>query len=128
MNGKWPSGQEEKKLIRLRRSGTPINKIAEIAGVSESTAREHLNQINKLEEMIKDLPTYPDQVLQIKGDTTITSDWHAPYFSVKWLRRMLAVSRKLEIKQLAIVGDLTDLKWISRFMVRDRSSGDLNHE
>jgi hypothetical protein len=128
MNGKWPSGPEEKKLIHLRRTGTPISEIAKRAGVSESTAREHLNQIGRLEEMIKDLPTYPEQMLKIEGDTVLTSDWHAPYFSMKWLRRMLAVSKRLEVKQLAIVGDLTDLKWISRFMVRDRSSGDLNQE
>jgi hypothetical protein len=128
MPGKWPSGTEERKLFKMWRGGKSVADVAKAAGVSETTAREHLNQMYRLDEMVATLPTYPEQVLQINGDIALTSDWHAPYFSMKWLRRLLAVSRKLKIRQLAIVGDLTDFKWISTYLVRDRTHGDLNYE
>lgn len=127
MSKRWPSGHQEEILIEMREKGSTLSQIAEMAGVSYSTATLHLNGILPLEKMVRRLPTYPDEVLHIKGDCALTSDWHSPYFSMKWLKRLLAVCTKMEINQLAIVGDLFDLKWISQYLVRDRR-GSLEEE
>lgn len=118
--GKWPTGKQETELIRLREEESlSITEIAQAAGVSYSTASFHLNGIIPLKELVNSLPTYSEELLQIRGDCALTSDWHAPYFSMKWLKRLLCVCTKLEIHQLAIVGDLADMKWISHYLKHD---------
>lgn len=125
---KWPTGKEEQALIELREEkGASLAEIAQLAGVSISTASVHLNGIIPLARMVARLPRYPEKFLQIRGDTALTSDWHSPYFSMKWLKRLLVVCRKLEISQLAIVGDLTDLKWASSWLTKD-PTGSLEEE
>lgn len=125
MAGKWPTGETEQHLIDMREKGAEVREIAAIAGVSEATARLHLNGIIPLDKMIDALKCYPKELIQIHGDCALTSDWHAPYFSMKGLKRLLAVCRELEIYQLAIVGDLTDFKWLSVFM---KTEGSLREE
>lgn len=125
MAGKWPTGEAEQQLIEARENGTDIKEIARLAGVSEATARLHLNGIIPLSKMIDALKTYPKELIQIRGDCALTSDWHAPYFSIKWLKRLLAVCRELDINQLAVIGDLTDFKWLSVFM---KAEGSLREE
>lgn len=115
MSGKWPR-ERQQELIELRESGASLEEVAQQAGVSRETARYHLNGIIPLGKMVNALRTYPHELVQIRGDCALTSDWHAPYFSMKWLKRLLAVCRKLEVYQLAIVGDLTDFKWLSHYV------------
>lgn len=125
---KWPTGAEEQTLIGLREvEGLSVSEIAKRAGVSDSTAYLHLNGIIPLKDLVDSLPNYSTELIHIKGDCALTSDWHAPYFSVKWLKRLIAVSQKLGIKQLAIVGDLTDMKWMSRYVQHDLR-GSMNQE
>jgi len=124
---KWPSGEVEEKLVQMRESGATLQEIAQQAGVHLSTAAIHLNGIIPLSRMIQQLPRYPEKWLHIRGECAWTADWHAPYFSMMWLKRLIVVCQKLGIPQLAIVGDLTDLKWISRFAHRDLS-GSLDEE
>ena len=121
--GKWPSGPRGDKLVNLRESGASIEDLAKKAGVSYETARVHLTGIIPLEKLVDDLPVYPREMLSIEGDCAITSDWHAPYFSILWLKRLIAVSEKLGIRKLAIVGDLTDFKWLSHYMKLDARGG-----
>ncbi len=123
MSGKWPTGKQLETLVSMKEDGVGLAEIAKAAGVSYSTAQFHLTGIFPLELMVRKLPKYPEETLKIDGDCALTSDWHSPYFSVTWLKSLLAVCAALDIHQLAIVGDLCDLKWISRFTGRDLRGG-----
>ena len=121
--GAWPK-ERTPELVALREGGTPVKDIAILVGCSEQVASYHLKDTKPLSDMLDMLPDYPGEMLQIPDrPCALTADWHAPYFSALWLRRLLAVSKSLTVRDLAIVGDLTDLSWISHYLRKDGRGG-----
>lgn len=120
----WPK-EREQEFVALRESGVSINDIARLAGISKQVASYHLLDVEPITKLIDVLPSYSEEMLKIpEGDCALTSDWHSPYFNMKFVRRLFAVCLALNVKRLAIVGDFTDLGWISRYM-RKESRGSL---
>ena len=127
MKGVWPVNKEP-ELRALRESGVSINEIAEIAGVSKQVASYHLLDIEPVTKLIDMLPVYTEEMLWIPDEPcALTADWHAPYLSMKWVRRLLAVCAKMGVKSCAIDGDFADLSWIARY-VRKEHRGSLAHD
>jgi hypothetical protein len=128
MSDKWPKAKTP-ELEARREQGESIKSIADSLGVSEQMASYHLKHVKPLDDMIDMLPDYPSELLQIPDrPCALTADWHAPYYSKKWLKRLLAVSKVLGVKDLAIVGDLTDFSWISRYLRKDGRGGGLSND
>ncbi len=126
--GKWPE-ERQPELEALRASGMTTQDIADMVGVSIQVASYHLKEVEPLGKMIDVLPSYPAEMLRIPDrPCALTADWHAPYFSLKWLRRLLAVSSALKVRDLAIVGDFTDLSWISHYTRLETRGGGLNQD
>ena len=122
----WPKDKHA-ELVALREAGMSIKDIAAMVGCSEAVASHHLKNVESLTKALDSLPDYPKETLQIPDrPCALTSDWHAPYLSLVWVRRLLAVCRKLGVKDLAIVGDFTDLSWISHYMRKEQRGGGLN--
>ena len=122
---KWPK-ERTAELESRREGGETVKSIACELGVSEQMASYHLKHVKPLDDMIDALPDYPGELLQLPdAPCALTADWHAPYYSKKWLKRLLAVCKVLGVKNLAVVGDLTDFSWISRFLRKDSRGGGL---
>lgn len=126
--GAWPK-ERQGELEAMKEAGVPTKDIAALVGVSEQVASYHLKNVEPLSDMLDILPDYPEEMLRIPDrPCALTSDWHAPYFSLQWTRRLLAVCTKLKVKDLAIVGDFTDLSWISRFIRKEQRGGGLDSD
>ncbi|MBU2249834.1 MAG: hypothetical protein KKD77_24010 [Gammaproteobacteria bacterium] len=126
--GVWPKERHD-ELAALREAGTTTKAIAEMVGCSEQVASYHLKDIEPLSKMLDILPDYDKEILQIPDrPCALTADWHAPYFSKLWLRRLIAVCTKLGVKDLAIVGDFADMSWISRFVRKEQRGGGLDQD
>lgn len=125
----WPKDREH-EYVAMRQAGTSINEIAEAAGVSKQVASYHLLDVEPIDRLIDLLPSYPEEMVRIpEGPCALTADWHAPYLSMKWVRRLLAVCGRLKVRRLAIVGDFTDMAWISRYLrkeTRGSLAGDMD--
>jgi len=120
--GVWPKHREP-ELAAMKEAGVRITDIAKEAGVSIQVARYHLIDVMPITQIIDVLPVYPEELIRIDGDCMLTADWHCPYLSMTWVDRLIAVADALEISQLAIVGDFTDLKWFSKYNKGDRRGG-----
>lgn len=126
--GAWPS-ERDGELKAMREAGTSVKDIAAIIGCSEQVASYHLKDVEPLDVMLDILPDYPKEMLKIPDRScALTADWHAPYFSLLWLRRLLAVCSMLGVHDLAIVGDFADLSWISRFVRKEQRGGGLDQD
>lgn len=117
--GTWPK-EKESELVALRESGISVNRIAEIAGVSKQVASYHLLDVEPVTKLIDLLPSYPEEMLRIpEGSCALTSDWHLPYSDMRLVRRLFAVCLALNVRRLAIVGDFTDMSWLSRYLRKE---------
>jgi len=124
--GAWPK-ERQAELEALREAGITSRDIATMVGVSEQVASYHLKDVKPLSGMLDILPDYSKELLRIPArPCALTADWHAPYFSQLWLKRLLKVSGKLAVRDLAIVGDFCDFSWISRFMRKETRGGGLS--
>lgn len=54
-------------------------------------------------------------VTRIKGDWTISSDYHLPFYSKSLVERMMRESDLMETRNLVIAGDLFDFSYLSTF-------------
>jgi hypothetical protein len=127
-NGVWPK-ERHAELLALKESGMSTERIASMVGCSHQVASYHLKDVEPLTKVLGELPNYPAEMLQIPDrPCALTSDWHTPYFSTLWLQRLLAVCSKLKVRDLAIVGDFTDLSWISHYMRKEQRGGGLNKD
>lgn len=128
MSNVWPK-ERQQEFEALRASGVTTQKIADMVGVSIQVASYHLKDVEPLGGMLDLLPDYPAEMLRIPDrPCALTSDWHAPYYSLRWLRRLLAVSSALKVRDLAIVGDFADESWVSRFVRLEHRGGGLNED
>ncbi len=117
--GVWPK-EREPELIAMRQSGVTTRHIAELLGISDQLASYHLKDVEPITKMLDLLPDYPEETVRIpEGPCALTADWHSPYLSMLWVRRLFAVCTKLKVKRLAIVGDFTDLAWISHYIRKE---------
>ncbi len=124
--GAWPQ-ERDAELKALREAGISTKAIATMVDVSEQVASYHLKEVKPLDGLLDILPDYSKELLRIPAKpTALTADWHAPYFSQLWLKRLLRVSEKYGVKQLAIVGDFTDMSWISHYMRKETRGGGLD--
>lgn len=124
--GAWPQ-ERDTELKALREAGITTKEIASMVGVSEQVASYHLKDVKPLDGLLDILPDYSRELLRIPDrPCALTADWHAPYFSQLWLKRLLRVSERLGVKDLAIVGDFTDMSWISRFTRKEQRGGGLD--
>lgn len=60
--------------------------------------------------------------LKITGDVLVASDWHIPFHSAKWVKRLLQIAKEENVKQLAIPGDFFDASGLSSFDAIDLES------
>jgi len=126
--GIWPK-ERDGELKAMREAGMQVKDIAGIVGCSEQVASYHLKDITPLDVMLDILPNYNEEILKIPDrPCALTADWHAPYFSTLWLRRLLAVCSRLGVHDLAIVGDFADMSWISRFVRKEQRGGGLDQD
>lgn len=115
---KWPK-ERQAEFETLRNGGASYQSIAELAGVSVQLVKYHLKSKSGLVT-----PDYAEERLHIpEVPCALTADWHIPYYSKMWLDRLLAVRKALNLNHLAIVGDLMDFKWLSKYPVKDRRGG-----
>jgi len=124
--GAWPQ-ERDAELKALREAGIPTKEIAVMVGVSEQVASYHLKDVQPIDGMLDILPDYTKELTQIPDrPTALTADWHAPYFSQLWLKRLLRVCEQHKVRDLAIVGDFTDMSWISHYMRKEQRGGGLD--
>ncbi len=124
--GAWPK-ERHSELVALKEAGTSTADIAGLVGVTHQVASYHLKDVESLSKVLDLLPDYSGEILKIPDRAcALTTDWHAPYLSQLWLRRLLHVCLKLGVKDLAIVGDFTDLSWISHYMRKETRGGGLD--
>ncbi len=124
--GVWPA-ERDSELKALREAGISVKEIAQSIDVSEQVASYHLKDVKPLDGLLDILPDYPSELIKIPARPCAwTADWHMPYFSQLWLKRLLKVSEKLKVRDLAIVGDFFDLSWISHYMRKETRGGGLD--
>ncbi len=122
----WPQDRDA-ELKALREAGISTKEIANMVDVSEQVASYHLKDVKPLDGLLDILPNYATELLHIPdAPCVLTADWHAPYFSQLWLKRMLRVAERYHVKTLAIVGDFTDMSWISHYMRKEQRGGGLD--
>jgi hypothetical protein len=119
----WPK-ERDAELRAMKEAGISNKDIADRAGVSEKLASYHLKDIAPLSDLIDILPSYPKEMLRIPDrPCMLTADWHVPYYDPKWLRRLVKVSQRLGVKDLAIVGDFADESCVARFVRLEQKVG-----
>lgn len=125
---KWPK-ERQAELEERRSGGELLQSIADELGVSEQMVSYHLKHVQPMSALFDMLPTYPKELLRIPDrPCALTADWHSPFFSMVWLERLLFVCDRLKVRDLAIVGDLTDFSSISHYVRKDHRSGGVGED
>lgn len=120
---KWPKERQE-ELEERRLNGERLEHIAKSLhpDMKVQMVSYHLKHIQPRRALFDALPDQTKETLRIPDrPCALTADWHSPITSMKWLTRLLKVSHKLKIRDVAIVGDLMDNHHLSKYLSKDHS-------
>lgn len=101
--------------------------IGDAIGISEASVRRVFKKYNdpRISNIDWDLVIQLDTPIHTSLDSglMICADWHIPLYSKEWINRMLDRADKLNIKRLAIPGDLFNFDSLSMYDPKQISAG-----
>jgi hypothetical protein len=113
-------------LVEMRQNGYTSRQISEEMSrhfncdISTGSVENKIGRLGlpSAVERNPDIKIYESESLP-DGDYMISCDYHAPFYSEKWVNKLLSVADYCGVKEHIIVGDLFDCDWAKKYPSTD---------